>query len=84
MTDDSNRGMGTWPPPPSDEPKTLRDDFALSIPDDRVQFATLEDMAAYVGSPVPSTYAEQVGLSLVAIAKLRYAYADAMMEARKQ
>lgn len=62
----------------------LRDHIALTMPDVAMPtFGTAANIALYVGGPMPQTELELIETSLKAMAKYRYAYADAMLEARK-
>ena len=65
---------------------SLRDRFALSADMSSTSFATLEFAAKFACIEFPSdpTAEDALRISAAAVAKARYIYADAMLEARKQ
>lgn len=68
----------------NEEYEAWRDKLAAEMPlAHKYQFPTLNDLFAFVGLEPSANFAEQVAASVKAEAKLRYMYADAMMEARE-
>lgn len=61
----------------------MRDKLAAEYDMTRIQFPSDEVICEFVGMPYSNKYLEVLAASLKAEAKLRYMYADAMMEARK-
>jgi len=66
----------------NEEYEAYRDKLAAEYDVARVQFPSTEAMYAFVGLPFNSGFLEHLEAAFKAEAKLRYMYADAMMEAR--
>lgn len=66
---------------------SLRDYAAIHADLDKLEFATLDSLLEFVGADAPQhdlTMGELIELSAKAAAKVRYAYADAMIAAREE
>lgn len=69
------------------EGMTLRDYAAIHADLDKLEFATLDSILEFVGAAAPEhdiTMGEIIELSAKAAAKVRYAYADAMIAEREK
>lgn len=62
----------------------LRDLFAIHADTSAVKFQTVENAAAFLGVPEPTTIEGKVEVCARVVARLRYIYADAMIAERKR
>lgn len=64
---------------------TLRDHMAIELDISSVNFGSMADMAEYAGVPEPGLKIEEaLSVGFKAMAKARYAYADAMLAERNK
>jgi hypothetical protein len=64
------------------EPITLRDYFATHADTCAVKFMTVENAAVFLDEPFPTDWEGKVRICALAAARLRYIYADAMLQER--